>query len=192
MNYTHKNLTNLLELPGLSNLVKDYTKPSIKADNTFLNRIQFKCLNLKNILHVFCYGNLILVDPIEMFLESNIKTLTSKGIVSLIGDANSMFLNAKSFNSDLSNWDVKNVKYMNNMFKHATSFNSDLSKWNVKNVRDATKMFRDATSFNSDLSMWDVKNAHCRSEFNYNAVSFDTKLLPKFCTRNYYINEYKS
>ena len=45
---------------------------------------------------------------------------------------------------------------MSVMFRGATSFNSDLSKWNVGNVKDMSYMFDGATSFNSDLSKWNV------------------------------------
>ena len=45
-----------------------------------------------------------------------------------------MFYDCKSFNSDLSKWDVRNIKEMDSMFYGCESFNSDLSKWNVKNV----------------------------------------------------------
>ena len=42
MSNTVKDLTSLLELPGLSNLVKVYTASCIKVDNRYLNRKQFK------------------------------------------------------------------------------------------------------------------------------------------------------
>ena len=41
---------------------------------------------------------------------------------------------AKSFNQDLSAWDVSNVTTMEYMFYEASSFNQDLSAWDVSNV----------------------------------------------------------
>ena len=58
-----------------------------------------------------------------------------------------MFDNAHSFNSDLSNWNVSNVKNMNRMFRNAHSFNSDLSNWNISNVENMKYMFKNASSF---------------------------------------------
>ena len=47
---------------------------------------------------------------------------------------NFMFTDAKSFNQDISSWDVKNVFNMQFMFDGASSFNQDLRNWNVDNV----------------------------------------------------------
>jgi surface protein len=38
---------------------------------------------------------------------------------------------AKSFNQDISDWDVSNVTDMNIMFREAKSFNQDISNWDV-------------------------------------------------------------
>ena len=42
MNNTLKDLTSLLELPGLSNLIKAYTSSCIKVDQSYVNRKQFQ------------------------------------------------------------------------------------------------------------------------------------------------------
>ena len=87
-----------------------------------------------------------------------------------------MFENATSFNSDLSKWNVGNVKEMSSMFSNATSFNSDLSKWNVGNVKDMSYMFSNATSFMSDLSQWDVGNVWDMRGMFARATSFASDL----------------
>ena len=57
-----------------------------------------------------------------------------------------MFINARVFNLDLSDWDTSNVTSMNGMFDGASAFNQDLrSYWNVCNV----------TSFNNFNSTLD-------------------------------------
>ena len=61
-----------------------------------------------------------------------------------------MFSCAKSFNGDLSKWDVSKVKYMNNMFYYASSFNGDISNWNVSNVTIMHEMFWVAKSYKGD------------------------------------------
>lgn len=158
MSNTVENLTSLLELPGLCNLVKDYSNCSIKADNKFLNRKQFRSMKHENTIIVFSYGDLVLIDPELMFRDSTIKTFTSKGSVTLIGNAVALFLNAASFNSDLSSWNVANVECMVSMFEGATSFTSDLSRWNVGKVTNMCYMFTGANLFNSDLNRWNVSN----------------------------------
>ena len=44
----------------------------------------------------------------------------------------SMFYYCLKFNSDLSEWDVSNVKNITFMFTYCKNFNCDLSKWKVK------------------------------------------------------------
>ena len=46
-----------------------------------------------------------------------------------------MFEYAESFNGDISEWNVSNVRDMSKMFEYAESF-GDISEWNVSNVRD--------------------------------------------------------
>ena len=43
-----------------------------------------------------------------------------------------MFYRSKSFNQNISNWDISNVTNMKWMFSMATSFNQDLSSWGDK------------------------------------------------------------
>jgi len=62
------------------------------------------------------------------------------------------------FNSDLSGWDVSNVRVMTHMFWECHEFNSDLSRWDVSNVTDMYCMFYLCHGFNSDLSGWNVSN----------------------------------
>ena len=61
-----------------------------------------------------------------------------------------------SFNGDISEWDVSNVRYMNSMFTDS-QFNGDISKWDVRNVTNMYSMFSDS-QFNGDISKWDVRN----------------------------------
>lgn len=64
----------------------------------------------------------------------------------------------ESFNQDISNWDVSNVKDMEEMFRYAIAFNQDISNWNTGNVENMKKMFNGATAFDQDISSWDVNN----------------------------------
>jgi len=63
----------------------------------------------------------------------------------------SMFLQASSFNTDISNWKVGKVTNMQGMFLQATSFNSDIRNWDVMRVKDMDYMFYHAESFRHSL-----------------------------------------
>ncbi|WP_109831509.1 BspA family leucine-rich repeat surface protein [Reichenbachiella versicolor] len=69
-----------------------------------------------------------------------------------------MFRGIKSFNNDLSSWDVSNVKDMRGVFMNASLFNQDLSAWDVSSVTDMNSMFMNAFAFNQNLSAWDVSS----------------------------------
>ena len=62
-----------------------------------------------------------------------------------------MFSGAKSFDADISDWDVSRVKDMREMFLGASSYNGDLAKWDVSNVKDMSGMFGGATLFKQKL-----------------------------------------
>ena len=92
----------------------------------------------------------------------------------LAPDVGGMFCAAGSFNSDLSQWDTRNVTNIRTMFWDAHSFNSDLSQWDTGNVQDTSYMFLHASSFNSDLSQWDTRNVKYMQEMFDGATSFNS------------------
>jgi len=74
-----------------------------------------------------------------------------------------MFKKAKSFNGDLSQWNVRNVTNMGKMFSNAYSFKGIF--WNywyhsfnsdISNVTNMGYVFYGAKSFNNDISRWEV------------------------------------
>jgi len=46
-----------------------------------------------------------------------------------------MFINANTFNQDISEWKVDNVESMKEMFYGAAKFNQPLGSWNVEKLR---------------------------------------------------------
>ena len=54
----------------------------------------------------------------------------------------SMFHNAKTFNQDISNWDVTNVINMKYMFYNAERFDQPIEKWDVESLRMWDNMFK--------------------------------------------------
>ena len=67
-----------------------------------------------------------------------------------------MFQSARSFDGNISGWDVSGVTDMSEMFHRAVAFNGDISDWNVSEVTNMNRMFRFATVFNQTLNGWDV------------------------------------
>ena len=64
-----------------------------------------------------------------------------------------MFQDCYNFNSDLSKWDVSNVKSMTCMFRGCQTFNSDLSNWNVNKVTNMGGMFNECESL-KQIPFW--------------------------------------
>ena len=78
--------------------------------------------------------------------------------VSTITSMNALFLNASSFNQDISNWTTSSVQGMSRMFENASSFNQDISSWNTSTVNHMGVMFSGANSFNQNLGNWDISS----------------------------------
>ena len=82
-----------------------------------------------------------------------------------------MFYGSKSFDADLSAWDVSEIEYMDFLFAYkdedgyiiflnARGFNGDVSAWNVSKVRRMNGMFSGASAFNGDLRSWNAAERH--------------------------------
>lgn len=76
--------------------------------------------------------------------------------VSDVQDMNNLFLNVPSFNGDISEWNVSNVRDMTSAFADSR-FNGDISRWDVSKVTDMTMMFSHS-AFTGDVSRWNVSN----------------------------------
>ena len=84
-----------------------------------------------------------------------------------------MFYKTKTFDSNLSNWDVSEMTSLRYMFNKAYSFNGDISNWDVSKVTDMTYMFSDTSNFNGDLSDWDVSKVTYMTHMFTDAASFN-------------------
>ena len=108
--------------------------------------------------------------------------------VSRIKDMSGLFsrdYSLESFNGDISEWDVSNVKVMFEMFQRS-NFNGDISKWNVSNVKNMSCMFR-LSDFNQDISDWDVSSVEdmswmfAYSKFNQDISRWDVSSVKDMC-----------
>ena len=106
---------------------------------------------------------------------ANLLTISSNDSPNLenVTSTFSMFADASTFNADLNDWDVSNVRYMIGMFDGASSFNQDIGSWDVSNVTNMAGMFDGASSFNQDIGSWDVSNVTNMSFMFGGANSFN-------------------
>jgi len=65
----------------------------------------------------------------------------------------------KSFDGDISEWNISNVEKMTEMFLGSkfTGKNGDISNWDVSNVEDMFQMFA-YSYFDGDISKWNISN----------------------------------
>lgn len=86
------------------------------------------------------------------------------------------FMNAKTFNQSIDNWNVSLVQYMHDLFHGAEAFNQPLNKWTVSKVLTMNNMFKDAKVFNQPLDWWDVSKVQTMSNMFNGARAFNQPL----------------
>ena len=75
------------------------------------------------------------------FYSENYKTGSLNWIdVSELKDMSCIFYNNKTYNGDISKWDMSNATDVRTMFKNST-FNNDISMWNMSSVKLMYGMF---------------------------------------------------
>ena len=110
---------------------------------------------------------------LDEFIDAEDWTAVANTCTSGITNMDSLFYSNRSFNGDISNWDVSNVTNMSWMFFEASSFNQDIGEWDVSNVKNMSDMFYYASSFNQDIGDWDVSNVTNMSDMFFKASSFN-------------------
>lgn len=121
-----------------------------------------------------CIGKELTRQELEQLIKKGADV--SNVCVGEITDFSSLFKDNKTFNQDISKWDVSNAENMKEMFKNADSFNQDISKWDVSKVKDMTEMFAYADKFNSDIKDWDVVSVEKMDDMFKESESFDKDL----------------
>ena len=99
--------------------------------------------------------------------------------VSLIDDMSYLFCKSSlsTFNGDISNWNVRNVKEMTAMFR-GSKFNGDISNWDISNAKVMTSMFANS-KFTQDLSNW-VIDKTCKTMFMFVGCHISKDHMPRF------------
>ena len=115
-----------------------------------------------------------LFDNCYCFKSSN---LTSWDVGN-VRNMKAMFNRASAFSSELGSWDVKNVGNMEATFKDAYSFTSTLDNWNVTSVANMDSLFDSASSFTSDLTDWCVEKIPTEPEHFATDSLLDTSAYP--------------
>ncbi|MGN8225642.1 BspA family leucine-rich repeat surface protein [Gracilimonas sp. BCB1] len=128
-------------------------------------------ITIKNAAYTCTSG---ITDMSSMFhFKRSFNEDVSSWDVSSVTDMNQMFAVTDSFNQDIGNWDVSSVKDMRRMFWHSLSFNQDIGGWDVSSVTKMNFMFSDAHSFNQDIGNWDVSSVTNMSWVFNDAESFN-------------------
>ena len=97
---------------------------------------------------------------------------------SAIKNMRELFNKFKTFDGDISEWNVSNVTDMAEMF-NGSDFDGDISKWDVSHVTDMTDMFR-SSKFRGDIRGWNVDKVdyffpmfcYCRLADNHKPARF--------------------
>ena len=94
-----------------------------------------------------------------------------------------MFNQAKKFNGNISNWDMRNVQYMGYMFAWAEHFNQPIDSWNTSNVKNMENMFALTKNFNQNLTNRDTSNVE-KMEGMFNSAEAFNGNISNWNTRN--------
>ncbi len=130
--------------------------------------------NAEKLVKVTSFGDIGLTSLSGAFNgAANLLEVPAK-LPSTVSDLSYMFTGALSFNQDIGDWHVGNVKNMKLMFSNAMLFNQHIGSWNISNVSNMQGMFYGALSFNQNISNWDVSNVE-----NFEFFLLDSELSVK-------------
>lgn len=158
----------------------------------FFNLTFKKCFHFNSDLSNWNTSNGILFDRMfsdTMDFNQKILNFDLRNSESVEG-----FLNyASSFNQEIYSFKFgRKVESLKDFFSLCKSFNKDVSMWDVSNIKNFTKMFKFAENFKQDLTSWDVSSARWWDEiFNYSKMEEYPELMPEKFRIDYLKNKYE-
>jgi surface protein len=93
-----------------------------------------------------------------------------------VSNMSTMFANAKSFNSNIGNWNTSNVTNMSFMFQGANAYNQDVGNWNTAQVTNMEGMFIQASAFNQNIGNWNTAQVTNMQGMFGGAISFNSPI----------------
>ena len=169
-----------------------------QTENDVYTDINFTCKGTKISNAVQCYGDPIgsniLVDGVEYLVVENgtgtygvsnptninrADTICTSNVTTLSGYTlyypNPVATNSplKTWNKDISHWDVSNVTSMYNLFTHMPLFDQPIGDWDVSKVVDFRNTFGGSSNFNQDIGDWDTSSAIYMGGMFINAKKFN-------------------
>jgi PKD repeat protein len=113
--------------------------------------------NADKFIEVSSFGNIGLISLSGAFKNAINLVSVPSSLPSSVIDLSHCFHRASLINdSNITNWDVSNVKYIDYMFYRASSFNQNIFIWTPTNLEKYTYMLYKATKFNQPFSGWIV------------------------------------
>ncbi|UOC57735.1 BspA family leucine-rich repeat surface protein [Mycoplasmopsis bovis] len=144
----------------------------ISLDWAFARNLNEKIVNLEK------WDTSNIESMSKTFLQAkNFNTDISNWKTDKVKNMSYMFFAAKKFSKNLDKWNTANVENMNRMFQEAEAFNGNISTWDTKNVSDMAYMFSGATAFNNNISSWNVDNVITMERMFQNASKFNSPIF---------------
>ena len=156
------NIVNVRNISSMFEMASDFPGTGIGAWNTrhVTDMAGTFKLALKFNEDISGWNTAAVLDMSSMFesaFDFNRPGIGSVWVTSSVTDMSQMFMSATAFApSDLSGFNVVNVKNMQKMFAGANLFNGALSTWNTRAVTNMAGMFSGASAFNQPISSWNT------------------------------------
>lgn len=114
---------------------------SIKGSFNRFGKATKQCPNIEKLISVEDWGDNNIESFAGAFWDAVNLVSVPDYLPKTVKDTSRMFKRAKSFNQDISGWDVSNVENMTAMFEYALGFKQDISDWNIRPGTKAGKLF---------------------------------------------------
>jgi len=143
-------------------------------DGLSFNNVKDYYNNYTN-LTVTQFGAIPLSRGGSQFANLNSLIFTATDTPSIMTDTSFLncFSSCQTFNSNINNWNVRNVNNLNCCFYGASAFNQPLNDWDVSNVTDLTGIFSACPVFNQPISDWNTSNNIYLQYSFYGASAFN-------------------